>query len=182
MQVRTPTRSRIGTMRAPTSARPVTRDTQPNENGVTGNSLQKTVIAIIAAWILPGLGHILLGRVRRGVLFASLLLFSFGIGLAHEGRLALRDERQPFLTSLQIVANLGIGPVDLLARFYVYGGAIYGLPSGIGSGVENEYSKIFRSRTRSARSIYGTAYLWTAGLMNLLLLFDVWDIGMGRKH
>ena len=71
MQVRTPTRSRIGTMRAPTSARPVTRDTQPNENGVTGNSLQKTVIAIIAAWILPGLGH-LQGLIRKEGLRAQL--------------------------------------------------------------------------------------------------------------
>ncbi len=27
----------------------------------------------------------------------------------------------------------------------------------------------------------GTAYLWTAGLMNLLLLFDIWDIGRRKK-
>jgi len=40
---------------------------------------------------------------------------------------------------------------------------------------------ILRHRTESGRSIYGTAYLWTAGLMNLLLLFAVWDIGTGRK-
>jgi hypothetical protein len=29
--------------------------------------------------------------------------------------------------------------------------------------------------------MYGTAYVWTAGLMNLLLLFDVWDVGRGKK-
>ncbi len=40
--------------------------------------------------------------------------------------------------------------------------------------------EIFRERARSGVSIYGTAYLWTAGLMNLLLLFDVWDIGRKR--
>ena len=28
---------------------------------------------------------------------------------------------------------------------------------------------------------YGTAFLLTAGLMNLLLLFDLWDIGRGRS-
>ena len=37
------------------------------------------------------------------------------------------------------------------------------------------------TRQRSATSIYGTAYLWTAGLMNLLLLLDIWDIAVGRK-
>ena len=40
---------------------------------------------------------------------------------------------------------------------------------------------LFRQGVRSALSIYGTAYLWTAGLMNLLLLLDVWDLSRGRK-
>ena len=43
-------------------------------------------------------------------------------------------------------------------------------------------TQIFRQRARSGVSIYGTAYLWTAGLMNLLLLFDVWDIGRQRRE
>jgi hypothetical protein len=141
----------------------------------------KTWLAIAAAWAVPGLGHVLLGRTRRGILFGALLLGSFSLGFAHSGRLALYDERQPFLTSLQLVANAGVGPIDLLARLGVYGDAVYRLPRGIQNGVENEYSRIYRERTRSVLSIYGTAYIWTAGLMNLLLLFDVWDIGTGRK-
>jgi hypothetical protein len=141
----------------------------------------RTVVAIVAAWLLPGLGHMLLGRVRRGFLFGGLLLGAWGLGLAHDGRLALHDERQPFLSGLQIVANLGIGPADLLARRQVYGELVYALPKGIKGGVEDDHSRTFRERTRSALSIYGTAYVWTAGLMNLLLLFDVWDVGMARK-
>ena len=43
-----------------------------------------------------------------------------------------------------------------------------------------EAAEALRERARSGVSIYGTAYLWTAGLMNLLLLFDVWDIGRRR--
>ena len=39
----------------------------------------------------------------------------------------------------------------------------------------------FRERARSGTAMYGTAYLWTAGLMNLLLLFEVFDIARGRK-
>ena len=138
-------------------------------------------LAVGAGWLLPGLGHVVLGRVRRGLLFSALLLGSFGLGLTHDGRLALRDARQPLLTTLQVIANLGIGPADIVARFVVYGGAIYTLPPSVRGGVEHPYSKTFRERTRSPLSIYGTAYLWTAGLMNLLLLFDVWDIGRGRK-
>jgi len=140
---------------------------------------KRTVIALVAAWIVPGLGHAVLGRVVRGVLFGALVWCSFGLGLAHEGRLALRDAQQPFLTSLQVVANLGVGPADLVARQFVYGKAVYKMPP-IGAGQPNARETL-RERARSAVSIYGTAYLWTAGLMNLLLLFDVWDISRGRK-
>jgi hypothetical protein len=149
------------------------------EEGIV--DLRRTLLAIGAAWLLPGLGHVVLGRVGRGVLFGVLLLASFGVGLAHDGRLALRDPRQPFLTSLQVVANLGVGPADAMARLAVYGELAYSMGSPAHGGIESRASRIFRDRTKSALSIYGTAYLWTAGLMNLLLLFDVWDIGRGRK-
>ena len=145
------------------------------------SQVSHTLLAILAGWALPGLGHVLVGRVRRGLLFAGVLLASYGLGLAHEGRLALRDERQPFLSGLQVIANVGIGPIDMVSRLYIYGALVYSLPKGVQGGAENQYSKIFRERTRSALSIYGTAYLWTAGLMNLLLLFDIWDIGMARR-
>jgi hypothetical protein len=126
------------------------------------------------------MGHVLLGRVRRGVLFAALVLGSFGIGLAHDGRLALRNGNEAFLTSLQLVANVGVGPVDLLARQRVYGEAAYAL--SVEADPEHDPRwQVLRQRARSADSIYGTAYLWTAGLMNLLLLLDVWDIARGRK-
>jgi len=29
---------------------------------------------------------------------------------------------------------------------------------------------------------YGTAFLLSAGLMNLLLVLDAWDVGTGRKE
>jgi hypothetical protein len=139
------------------------------------------VLAIGAGWLLPGLGHVLLGRFRRGLMFGALLLGCYGLGLAHDGRLALRDQRQPFLTTLQLVANLGIGPLDVAARVWAYGRPIYVLPTHLLSPQDHRRSEIFRDRARSGLSMYGTAYVWTAGLMNLLLLFDVWDIGRGKK-
>jgi len=137
--------------------------------------------ALLAGWVLPGLGHVLLGRIRRGLVFAVLVLGSFALGLAHDGRLALRDGRQPFLSALQVVANIGVGPADALARVSVYGRPVYSLPAGQGDPAYDALLTTLRDRTRSELSIYGTAWLWTAGLMNLLLLFDVWDIGRGRK-
>lgn len=137
----------------------------------------KTLLAVALGWAVPGLGHVVLGRVRRGILFFVLIAGSFALGLAHDGRLALRDPRQSVLTTLQIVANAGVGPADPAARWAVYGEIAYSMPQDPSS----RRLVIFRDRTRSALSMYGTAYLWTAGLMNLLLLFDVWDIGRGRK-
>jgi hypothetical protein len=101
--------------------------------------------------------------------------------MAHDGRLALRDSRQPFLSLLQVVANAGVGPLDAWARVQVYGDLAYAIPD-VADPSYDERLEILRLRTRSILSIYGTAYLWTAGLMNLLLLFDVFDVGMGRKR
>jgi hypothetical protein len=154
-------------------------DAEPNVEDAAG--LQRTLIAVGLGWVVPGLGHVLVGRVRRGVLFGALVWASFGLGLAHDGRLALRDARQPLLTTLQVVANLGVGPADVVARLGVYGEAAYSLSARPARASTERRQQILRERARSAVSIYGTAYLWTAGLMNLLLLFDIWDIGMGRK-
>ena len=139
-------------------------------------------IAVLCAWLLPGLGHAVLGRYRRGLLFGTLVLGSFAMGMAHDGRLALRDGRQPFLSLLQVVANAGVGPLDAWARVHVYGEMAYALPWDVADPAHDKRLQVLRQRTRSVLSIYGTAYLWTAGLMNLLLLFDVFDVGMGRKR
>lgn len=140
-----------------------------------------SLLVVVAGWLVPGLGHALLGRIRRGVVFFVLVLGSFALGMAHDGRLALRDDRQPFLSALQVVANAGVGPADVAARAYVYGSPAYALPSDLSDPAYEERLRRLRDRTRSVLSLYGTAYLWTAGLMNWLLLFDVWDIARGKK-
>jgi hypothetical protein len=142
----------------------------------------KVWLAVLAGWLVPGAGHLLLGRIRRGLLFAAIIWFCFGLGLAHSGRLALKDPRQPFLTTLQVIANLGVGPADLIARIKVYGKPAYSAYGDAAEGIRDDRLEIFRARERTAASMYGTAYLWTAGLMNLLLLFDVWDIARRKKR
>ena len=147
----------------------------------SGGGLARAGVAVAAAWFVPGLGHLLLGRIRRGILFGLIVWASFGLGMAHDGRLALRDPRQPVLSGLQIIANLGVGPADVLARIAVYGSPAYTFQGVPGPRASDPIEETFRNRARTGVSIYGTAYLWTAGLMNLLLLFDVWDIALGRR-
>lgn len=150
-------------------------------NAQIGSGHSRAGVAVAAAWAVPGLGHVLLGRVRRGLLVGGIVWASFGLGMAHDGRLALRDPRQPVLSALQIVANLGVGPADMLARIAVYGSPAYSFRGVPGPRAGDPIEETFRNRARTGVSIYGTAYLWTAGLMNLLLLFDVWDIALGRR-
>lgn len=143
-------------------------------------SAGRLVVALAAAWLLPGAGHAVLGRFRRAAIFAALVLGSFGLGLAHDGRLALRNPQESFLSTLQVVANVGVGPLDAFARERVYGEVAYAVPPLAGFERE-DHLRILRDRASAPLSAYGTAYLWTAGLMNLLLLLDVWDLGRGRK-
>jgi hypothetical protein len=140
----------------------------------------RTAAALIVGWLVPGAGHAMLGRIRRGLLFFVLIMGSFGLGLAHDGRLALYSEREGFLTGLQLVANVGVGPADLLARLSVYGEPAYAIPETSAPTFKPRVDTM-RDRQRSAVSAYGTAYLWSAGLMNLLLLMDIWDIAKRRK-
>lgn len=144
-------------------------------------SAARLALVVAAAWVLPGVGHALLGRLGRGLLFGGIVWTCFGLGLAHDGRLALRDPRQPVLSALQIVANIGVGPADVAARLAIYGAPAYAFRGFPDWRSPDAVERTFRNRASSGVSIYGTAYLWTAGLMNLLLLFDVWDIGLGRK-
>ena len=144
-------------------------------------SFFRTAVALLAGWLVPGAGHAILGRARRGAVFFLLVMGSFGIGLAEDGRLALYSSRDWFLTGLQLIANLGVGPADAFARTSVYGEVVYRLPEQS----DPSHAALigtFRERQRSALSAHGTAFLWTAGMMNLLLLMDVWDIAKRRKE
>ena len=89
------------------------------ERAVVDVSSGRTAVALVAGWLVPGAGHALLGRARRGALFFVLIIGSFGLGLAHDGRLALYSPKEGFLTGLQLLANIGVGPADVFARMSV---------------------------------------------------------------
>ena len=114
--------------------------------------------ALVAGFLVPGLGHVLLGRVGRGVAFLVLILTSAGIGLSLEGNLYRMTPGQP-LTYLATLGSMGMGLPYFILRW--------------GTGYQGSVTAVGYE--------YGTAFLLTAGLMNLLLLLDVWDIARGRK-
>jgi len=113
--------------------------------------------AAMIAWLIPGAGHVYLKRWRRGLAFFVLVAISLAIGLALEGHLYRPVPNEP-LSWLGTIGQLGLGTVYTVLRYVHYQGDIRG------PGFE-----------------YGTAFLLTAGLMNLLLVLDAWDIAHGKK-
>jgi hypothetical protein len=123
---------------------------------VTGRN---AIAATILAWIFPGLGHWYLGRRRLAAAFAAIVTAMFLLGLSFHGRLWLPVPGQP-MSYVSTFADFGTGLLQLAAR------ALVERPEGNLLAVTHEY---------------GTVYLATAGLMNLLLMLEVWDIASGRK-
>jgi Family of unknown function (DUF6677) len=119
----------------------------------------RPLLAAAMAWVYPGLGHFYLGRKKTGALFALIVTACFVLGLSFEGRLYTVESGQP-LTILATFAIYGAGLLNVAARMFS------GNPGGTVLAVTYEY---------------GCAYLLTAGLMNLLLMLDAWDIATGRK-
>jgi len=128
-------------------------------NGVCAPAKRRPLLAAALAWFFPGLGHLYLGRRRTALFYTAIVLVTFLLGLSFEGRLYSPDRSQP-LTFLATFALFGAGLPNILARLFSEN------PAGVILAVTYEY---------------GCAYLLTAGLMNLLLILDAWDIAVGRK-
>jgi len=115
-------------------------------------------LAAFLAWVFPGAGHFALGKRRRAVLFCVLVLACTWLGVDLDGH--LHTEFGAPLKTLGTIACGGLGILYGILRF------VLGHQGDVASlGYE-----------------YGTTFLMTAGLMNLLLVLDAWDIARGSKE
>ena len=140
----------------------------------------RTSIACLLAWAVPGAGHFFLGRRVKGMVFLAIVLITFAAGLAFQGRVYLANPEQP-LSYLATFANLALGPLDLIAREVSYERVIYFFPRESDRDRYQEILDKTRARILAVTHEYGTTFLLTAGLMNILLILDVFDLGIGRK-
>ncbi|MGE5487176.1 MAG: DUF6677 family protein [bacterium] len=118
--------------------------------------------ALLAAWIVPGGGHFLLKRYGRAGLLAFSVIGMFLFGLMMRGQF-LKPQGGDLLNILiywgGFFCNLATGFPYLLASLLGYSqpdlaGAVYD---------------------------YGTKFLVTAGLLNVLAMVDAFEIASGRK-
>ncbi|HLJ40484.1 MAG TPA: DUF6677 family protein [Candidatus Acidoferrales bacterium] len=114
--------------------------------------------AIIAAWLVPGLGYLLLKRWGR----AAVIFFCVGglavAGYAMRGQVYLMRGGDMF-RFMGYLAEIGSGTFYFLARPFGQHGADTALVTGV----------------------YGTRFLAIAGLLNFLCVLDVWGIARPGK-
>ena len=134
----------------------------------------------LLSWLLPGLGHFYLGRKGRAGAFFLVVMTAFLLGLASDGASSLIDSRQP-LSYLATFDNLAMGPLDLVGRYRTYQQVVYQLPPDEVDPRYVELTRRLRDHVRSPTYEYGSTFLLTAGLMNILLILDAFDIATGRK-
>ena len=112
----------------------------------------------IAAWLVPGLGHLLLRRKWRALILFASIGTMFALGLAMQGQF-FSTASASYLQTLGHYGELCVGLAMPGAGFFGYSG---GDPFFVSSD-------------------FGTAYLVAAGMLNVLAVLDCYDIAMGRK-
>ena len=116
------------------------------------------VLLCIGAWLVPGAGHLWLGRRQKGIVFLLALPLMFLTGLWLDGRIFPFELSEP-LVALAAASNVGIGLPWFLARMFEAGGGV----------------------VTAASYEYGNCFMIVAGLLNSLVILDAFDIAMGRK-
>ncbi len=139
---------------------PVTQNELPQAGSETPahSSPIRIATACLVAAMIPGAGHAVLAKWDRAIVFFSSITLLFFLGLELKGRL-FGPEFTDLFSVLKFAAEAGSG------LFYWVGWL-----RGLGPGQPSAYTYDF-----------GNVYLYVSGLLNMLVVIDVFDIGMGRK-
>lgn len=119
--------------------------------------------AVALAWLIPGGGHFLLKRPGRAALLMFAVTGMFVCGLMMRGAM-FQPETGDLLTTL---INVGGFIGDICA------GILYLLTSWLGY-TQPDVAGFVHD--------YGTKFLVTAGLLNVLAMVDAYEIAAGRKN
>lgn len=120
----------------------------------------RSFIAMLLAFVVPGAGHFYLGRRARAGGFFAIIILLFVIGLSIDGSLyILAESKGSLLNVLASIGSMGSGAVYYIAKLKGPHGDIH-----------------------SITFEYGRMFTLSAGLMNLLLVLDCYDIANGRKQ
>lgn len=131
---------------------------QRGGKNVAAQSNSMAMIAPLAGWFLPGLGHFIQRRWIRGLLLMLSVFIMFFAGLAMQGKVYSFNTGD-LLDILGFVGDLGVGALYFVARMMEW---------GIGN-------------IHRAVADYGTKYIVVAGLLNVIAAVDAHHIAIGKK-
>ncbi len=119
----------------------------------------KTLAACIAGAFVPGLGHAMLRKWDRAIVFFACIAVMLTLGIRLHGRL-FNPDFGDFFSTLKFIADAGSG-------------LLYWIPwlQGAGAGDPTAYTYD-----------YANVFIYVAGLLNMLVVVDVFDIALGRKQ
>ena len=132
--------------------------------------LPRRVAAVMAAWLVPGAGHLALGRYGRGLLFFATIVGAFVFGVTLNGHLywpaadPASTFRYDLITVLWFFAEIGSGLCYLVS---------YAMGIGTTS---------IQIAAAAPTFEYGNTFMFLAGLLNYLVIHDAFDIAAGRKR
>lgn len=125
---------------------------------IPGERSTLPALALLLGWLIPGAGHLLLGKWIRALLLFVAILGMYLIGLGLVGKIYTPNTGE-VLDMLGFVGQLGMGLLYLLARWFSWGG----------------------SSAATTLNDYGTKYLVACGLLNFIAAIDAHSLANGRK-
>jgi hypothetical protein len=126
--------------------------------GIAPPKTGQLVWLCVAAWLIPGCGHFMLGKKGRALILSISIIVMFLFGMGMKGEFYAMQSGS-ILQSLGFLGEMCVGVAMPAAKFFGY-------PGG---------DPFFVSAD------YGTAFLVSAGMLNVLAILDAFDISMGRK-
>jgi len=139
-------------------------ETRPVPNTISEKSVNAqagvltTITACVAGAVVPGLGHAILRKWGRAIVFFACIAIMLTLGIRLHGRLFNPDFEDLF-SMLKFIADAGSG-------------LLYWIPWLRGSGVGDPTAYTYD---------YANVFVYVAGLLNMLVVVDVFDIALGRK-
>jgi hypothetical protein len=119
----------------------------------------KALSIAIVAWLAPGLGHYLLRRKGRAIVFFVAVGGLAIVGFVMRGNVFPPRSVDPFGT-LGFLADAASGVFYLLAKVFERSGPDVSRAAGD----------------------YGTRFIAAAGVVNLIAVFDAYESAMGRRN
>ena len=125
---------------------------------IPGDKTMFPALVLLVGWLIPGGGHLLLGKWVRALLLFAAILTMYLTGLALSGKVYTPNTGD-LLDMLGFAGQLGMGLLYMLARLFGWGA----------TSVVNTLAD------------YGTKFLVVGGLLNVIAAIDAHSLANGRK-